>query len=301
MNDLKGPLTSVVVLSYNSSSTIRETLDSISSQTYDNIELIIADDKSLDDTKALCEQWMQQHGDRFVRTLWVEPGNNTGVAGNANRGIKASAGKWIKLIAADDILLPDSIEKNIAFVNERPKARLVFSHVCSFGDEKSVARFLNKMNPRGYFNLSTKEQYLLMLIDNRVEAPSAFMSKGLWEEYSGFDEKFPMMEDWPFWIKVLRNGEQIYFLDDYTVKYRLHESLSASASPSSRYLHSLSLVKEYAAQCQEEVSPLFLKYCRTVSKERVGILDKLSLRFNPYFWIIKQAYAKMLRYGQYAQ
>lgn len=301
MDDLNETLVSVVVLSYNSSLTIQETLDSIHDQTYGNIELIIADDKSIDNTKELCERWIGEHKERFVSMVWVEPENNSGVAGNANRGIKACQGEWIKLIAADDILFPDCIEKNVAFVYGRPEVRQVFSRVRFFGNEESVARFSKKRNPKGYFELSQKEQYLLMLIDNRVEAPSAFMKKDLWEAYSGFDERFPMIEDWPFWIKIMKNGERLFFLDVFTVKYRLHESLSVSISPSPRYLQTLSSVRDYVAQCQEEVSPQFFRYCRIVSKERVGIWDKIRLRFNPYYWKVKQAYTKMFRYGEYAQ
>lgn len=296
-----GPLVSVVVLSYNSSSTIKETLDSIHSQSYGNIELIIADDKSIDNTKELCGRWMGDHKDRFVSMEWVEPETNTGVAGNANRGIRACQGEWIKLIAADDILLPDCIEINVAFVSGRPDARQVFSRVRFFGDEERAAKFSKKKDTRGYFDLSQKEQYLLMLIDNRVEAPSAFMKKELWEAYSGFDERFPMIEDWPFWIKILKNGERLFFLDNFTVKYRLHESLSISKSPSPRYLHSLSLVKDYVARCQEEVSPLFFRYCRVISRDQICFLDKFRLRFNPYYWIIKQGYSKMYRYGENTQ
>lgn len=61
------PLVSVSIITYNSSSTILETLDSIYSQSYQNIELIVSDDCSTDNTVEICKKWIDEHKDRFVR------------------------------------------------------------------------------------------------------------------------------------------------------------------------------------------------------------------------------------------
>ena len=62
------PLVSVTVITYNSSKTVLETLDSIKAQTYQNLELIVSDDCSTDDTVELCRNWIEQNKERFVRT-----------------------------------------------------------------------------------------------------------------------------------------------------------------------------------------------------------------------------------------
>jgi alpha-1,3-rhamnosyltransferase len=89
MEEKEQPLVSVRVITYNSSKTVIETLDSIYNQTYPNIELIISDDCSKDDTVAICREWVNQHKERFARTEILTVPQNTGVSANINRSEKA--------------------------------------------------------------------------------------------------------------------------------------------------------------------------------------------------------------------
>lgn len=80
-------LVSCTVLSYNSAKTILETLESIKAQTYQNIELIVSDDCSKDNTVELCRQWIAVNKNRFVRVVLLTVKENTGVCANGNRAI----------------------------------------------------------------------------------------------------------------------------------------------------------------------------------------------------------------------
>ena len=79
------PLVSIVVITYNSAEYVLETLESAKIQTYQNIELIVSDDCSKDDTVRICREWLEQNGERFVRTDLVMSNKNTGVPANCNR------------------------------------------------------------------------------------------------------------------------------------------------------------------------------------------------------------------------
>ena len=79
------PLVSVPVVTYNSANTILETLESIKAQTYPNIELIISDDCSTDNTIELCLEWLELYKERFTRTEVLTVEKNTGVSANVNR------------------------------------------------------------------------------------------------------------------------------------------------------------------------------------------------------------------------
>ena len=85
-------LVSIVVITYNSSKYVLETLESAKAQTYQNIELIITDDCSTDNTVAVCKEWLEKNEDRFVKAELVTSPCNTGVPANLNRGVKKAQG-----------------------------------------------------------------------------------------------------------------------------------------------------------------------------------------------------------------
>ena len=91
------PLVSIIVVTYNSSKYILETLESAKDQTYKNIELIVTDDSSKDNTVELCKEWMQKNSARFVRTEVITVPQNSGIAANCNRGVNAAEGTCISL------------------------------------------------------------------------------------------------------------------------------------------------------------------------------------------------------------
>ena len=126
------PLVSVAVITYNSSNTVIETLDSIFAQTYPDLELIISDDCSSDNTVAVCRQWIAEHKTRFVYTTIIESPVNTGISANLNRAEDACKGNWVKGIAGDDLLLPECIETYMQYVGDRDDLPCVFSRVQCF-------------------------------------------------------------------------------------------------------------------------------------------------------------------------
>ncbi len=81
-------LVSIIVVTYNSSKYILETLESAKAQTYQNIELIVSDDCSTDNTVSICDRWLHENDFFFFRTKLITTTQNTGVAPNCNRGLR---------------------------------------------------------------------------------------------------------------------------------------------------------------------------------------------------------------------
>ncbi|MBT1700531.1 glycosyltransferase [Fulvivirgaceae bacterium PWU4] len=222
------PLVSVIVTSYNSARFIVETLESVKAQTYQNIELIISDDCSTDDTVAVGRAWLEKNGSRFVRTDLITVPQNTGVSANCNRCIKASRAEWIKFIAGDDILLPNCIEDNMSFVMERPEVKILFSQVALYADnfhEKSFLRILPAQFPVNIMKpeLSADDQFRLLLISDRISfTPSYFFNKQALTSVGGYDERHKVAEDYPMWLKLTHAGFRLYFMMKLTVGYRQH-------------------------------------------------------------------------------
>ena len=110
---MKNTLVSVGIITYNSEKTILETLNSAYNQTYKNIELIISDDFSQDNTVNICKEWISEHSSRFVNCFVVTSTQNTGTSANCNRLINYCSGEYLKILAGDDIFTSTCIEDNI--------------------------------------------------------------------------------------------------------------------------------------------------------------------------------------------
>lgn len=243
------PLVSVPVYTYNSAKTVIETLESIKAQTYPNIELIISDDCSTDDTVDLCRNWIEKNKARFVRTEIIVPEHNTGISANCNRGEAVCAGEWIKGIAGDDLLMPNCIQDCMDYVAEHPETVALFGRVRSFGGTEEENKAMD--DKFDYYLLSwTKEQLLHRLIfeGNGLPAPGFFYHRSLLDKkYIVSDERIPMLEDLPKWINLLRAGVQFHFLDKDIVQYRLSSGVSTGKRSSLKYFESERLYKFYYA------------------------------------------------------
>lgn len=223
------PLVSCTVLSYNSAQTIIETLDSIASQTYRNIELIISDDNSLDNSVERCRNWVEHNKNRFtdIQILTVE--KNTGVCANGNRALAACHGEWQKGIAADDILLPNCIEDFVDFIKENKDAMWVSSYIRSYNetfDEKNLIGG-KQCSFRPLYDMNVEQQLKKLAQRNLINACSLFFNTNVKKEVGGYDSAYGF-EDYPLYLKLLENGNKCFFLEKETVAYRIHQSISHS-------------------------------------------------------------------------
>ena len=232
----KMPLVSVAVITYNSSKYVLETLESIKAQTYKNIELIISDDCSKDNTMQLCEKWCEQNKERFARIQVIEPEKNTGVAANCNRAEAACEGDWVKLIAGDDLLLPNCITDFIEYVSENPNSIYVFGRIKAFGVSKEICnKYENEVFDRSFWKLSNDAKLKELIYGrNHIPAPACFYNLHKKKELGlRFDEQIPMLEDWPMWINVIRAGVDLKFMDKAVAMYRItNTSISIGAMSS---------------------------------------------------------------------
>ena len=209
---------SVIVISYNSADTILQTLESIKKQTYQNLELIISDDCSSDNTIELAESWVENNKNRFGSIQVLKNNLNIGIPGNCNRGIKAVSSNLFKLIAADDLLYPDAISTYKRYYKEN---RICQAKVVCFGDLDHNLATIYFCNKSQYY-IKKRNIYKLLLKRNIIVAPAVgLLSKKTIQNYGGFDEQFPGFEDYPMWIKLAKNGFDFFQIDKVLVKYRL--------------------------------------------------------------------------------
>lgn len=224
------PLVSIIVITYNSSNYVLETLESAKNQTYNNIELIITDDASIDNTVEICSGWLNNNKERFVKTELITTSENTGIPSNCNRGVKASNGEWVKLIAGDDVLLNTCIQDNVIEVSSNKHIKVLFSKILMYREnilKSSYVRELPHPSEIKLFkkNISANDQYNMLLYGDLIGVTaSSFIKHNVFESVNYYDEKYKKMEDYPFWLKLTKNGYKLHYMNKATVNYRLHSN-----------------------------------------------------------------------------
>jgi alpha-1,3-rhamnosyltransferase len=229
MDNNNHPLVSVFVVTYNAGDYINETLDSIKAQTYDNIELIVSDDHSSDETVRLANDWIEKNKKRFVRTEVITVEHNTGVSANYNRAVRACRGLWVKNVDGDDLLYADCIENNIDFVLNNPEVSWTFSNAMVFKghDVNNIIGEYFTKEMTHFFELDASDQFISQLNNNVLPSQTCFIKLDLLRKYP-YNEKYKGLEDAPMWLTLTKNGHKAYYFDKCTSYYRRDESMTSS-------------------------------------------------------------------------
>ena len=228
-------LVSIIVLTYNSAAFVRETLESVKSQSYRNIELIITDDHSKDDTVEICTSWLSDNKNRFTRVELLISEKNTGIPANCNRGVAASGGEWVKLIAGDDILEPDMLLKLFHHIKGNKDISLLWTNIGTFYDAKEgrIVRIPDGISALGINQegVTCEQQFQGLLRSNPVFAGGLIIKREVFGKTGLFDERYPSFEDRPFLHRALLNGYKLHYLDIVGAYYRKHQDSVQISSP----------------------------------------------------------------------
>lgn len=223
---LEKPLVSVIVITYNSAKYVLDTLESVKTQTYQNIELIVSDDCSTDNTVEICQNWIDDNRTRFVRTMLITNNKNTGIPANCNRGLYFANGEWLKYIAGDDAIVHTCIEDYIKCLKDTGEnIYALHANINVYKDTFDPESFIqtNDYSDKLYSsnNISAKDQYSLTLTQGFIGAPSVFLNRELIIRIGGWDETMPY-EDWPMFLSIHKHGYKIHYLNKVVAKYRIH-------------------------------------------------------------------------------
>jgi len=220
-------------VSYNSESTIWETLESVKNQTCRDLELIISDDGSKDKTVEICKQWLSLNSQAFKDVKILTVNNNTGTSYNCNRALKASNGDWLMLLAGDDALMPNAIDTIRDYTKNNPNANWIATRYDPYQEIMDEEHMI--IDPRLFdktilwANYTPLEQ--LMYVVKRgcpISASSFYFKKDVLIRYGGFNEDYKLIEDVPMMIKLLKNNIKCHYIDISTVKYRKRDIVSSN-------------------------------------------------------------------------
>jgi glycosyltransferase involved in cell wall biosynthesis len=215
-------LVTVICLCYNHAEFVEETLNSVINQSYKNIELIIADDYSTDNSVQVIESWLKQHPEIPFITNTENLGNTT----TFNQCLKLAKGNYIIDLAADDILLSETVEKQLkGFANSTyNNLGVVYGNMeLVTNDKKHLYFFLPvDSNHKRINSQPTGDIYIGLLNGtNDMGAVASLVKREVFDTLNGYDENLSY-EDYDFWIRASR----IYnfdYIDEILVQKRVLE------------------------------------------------------------------------------
>ncbi|MDZ4067898.1 MAG: glycosyltransferase [Tabrizicola sp.] len=210
------PLVSVALITYNHSAFVAEAIESVLAQTYENLEIVVADDFSTDGTREIVEQYVSRFPNKIKLCHATE---NLGVTKNHNRAFKGCSGKYISWMSGDDIMLPEKIFKQVRFMECHPDCVICYHDLEYFRTEDYVKIYLKSEVDRpleGNVNLAIKYGCFNGGVSNMVRRSAA--------PTGGFDERIPIASDWLFWVETLAGGGRINFINEVLARHRRHSS-----------------------------------------------------------------------------
>jgi glycosyltransferase involved in cell wall biosynthesis len=181
------PITSVIIPTYNRWPLVAEAVDSVLAQSFQDIEIIVVDDGSTDGTTNRLA--------KFDGRLRLFTTTGRGVAAARNFGVSQAQGCYVAFLDSDDLWLPGKVETQIAFLDRHPEIQ-----ICQT-DEIWVRNGV-RVNPKAMHRKPSGDIFVRSL-DLCLISPSAvMMTRELFQRIGGFDESFPVCEDYDLWLRV---------------------------------------------------------------------------------------------------
>ena len=210
---MNNPLVTVIIPTFNCEEYICEAIDSVLAQRYSEIEILVIDDGSIDNTKEVINSYIEK---KQIKYIFQE---NKGLAGARNTGLRQARGKYLQFLDSDDIIDDNKIAKQVKFLEENEEIFAVYSDTNYFRNTKdkiieNYRKFeeisgdiLNKMIAGNFIPVNA---VLLRKIDNR------------------FDEDLTVLEDWDFWLRLCLEGKMFSYMKEKLNWVRLHNSNMSS-------------------------------------------------------------------------
>ncbi|WP_405420007.1 glycosyltransferase [Marinobacter flavimaris] len=187
---------SVITPTYNRAEFLPAAISSVLAQTYEDFELIVVDDGSVDHTLKVIKPFLE---DRRVRYFFQE---NQGQSFARNYALAQSSGEFIGFLDSDDLWCPDKLEKQLKSFNAHPGADIVHGDEALINEQGKV---ISRKNMRRYSGCITRQ----LLADNSVSITTALVKRRCFDEMGGFDTSVGVADDYDLWLR-------------FSARYRFH-------------------------------------------------------------------------------
>ena len=267
MNGL--PLVTIGIPNYNYGHFISEALNSVVKQTYPNIELIIVEDVSSDNSIEIIENWIRSYTGK-IQINFIKNKKNLGLTKVCNIILDNARGKYFQPLDADDILLPEKIERQVAILENSPNTAMVYSNVMVINDSGKVINpdYCSRIN---YDSTNMPSGWIFndLLAFNFISLPSVLVNTKYAREMRGFDETL-LVQDYYMWLR-LSEKYQVSYISATLGQYRVHD-VSMSNLPASNY------------RFAESVITLKYRYYKTSNSELKKVIAKNIQNSSVYLY-----------------
>ena len=208
------PKVSVIIPTYNCAAYIVHTIKSVLEQTYQDLEIIVIDDGSTDNTRAVLEPYKN-------RIIYRDQ-ENQGESAARNKGIGIAEGEYIAFLDADDWWMPTKLERQVAEMDASPEAILAYCLSSIVDDNEQPIQF------RGSFNIGQGESGLFSAFERLVlsnciaSIDTVIVRTEILRQTTMFDPTIQLSEDWDLWIQLSLKG-LFLFIPETLAIYRLRK------------------------------------------------------------------------------
>lgn len=238
LNDSEFPKVTIITTSFNQGVFLERTIISVLNQDWPNIEYIIIDGGSTDESQDIIR--------KYARYLfyWVSEPDN-GQVNAINKGIKRSTGKYISWLGSDDILLPGALTKMVSVLEKNPDIGIVYGGV-AFIDEKDRIKKTN-----AYPDMTIKR--LLYDKHSTIAQPSSMLRRKTLDNAGGLDESLTYCMDYDLWIRLIRISDAINLGETVLSGYRLHTESKTVGSYTKMALEKIRINRRYTKDIMNRV------------------------------------------------
>lgn len=261
------PFISVVMSVYNGLPYLRAAVESILNQTYSNFEFIIIDDCSTDDSL----EYLSSLADKRIRILHNE--KNLKLPASLNRGLRASRGRYVIRMDADDISFPDRIEKQVAYMEAHPRAAMAYCDMLYFNEKGIIRDFnTNSHSPEGI--------RATLLFYNIVNHNGVIFRRDIISGYA-YDPQYTVTEDLDLWIRLSRS-HSIHYMPENLVLYRVHEAQATVSQRELQFTQEAKIKRPLLTELLGSCTPKEERLHQAVSSKQIPVSCRPSLAWLHY-------------------
>ena len=214
---------SVCVLTYNYELYLSDCLDSILAQSYDNLEIIISDDCSTDNTKIIIENYKRKYHNKFIVNINT---SNLGVTANSNKALFLCTGHYVCFIGGDDIMIKNKILEQVNFLEENIEYNLCYHDIELFD-----SRTGQKISKVSDFQKSRIGDIKTLLKHGPFNGGISNMIRASSIPSEGFDDRVKIASDWLFYCSCLLPFGKIGYINKVLVRQRRGEYNVTNTTP----------------------------------------------------------------------